>query len=92
MVANLVAVVALALLGSAAWPFAPNALPLHFGLTGYGNFASSWVLLMAIPWSCAAAAVYMAYLARYRERPMGQAAYAPVVISVLLVALTFVAL
>ena len=85
---------ALALLGSAAWPFAPEALPLHWGLSGYGNFASSWVPLIAVPWSCAAAAVCMASVARYRERPMSQAAYVPVIIScaALFVALTFVAL
>ena len=91
MAPELVVAIALAVLGSAAWPFAPHALPLHFGLGGYGNFASSWVLLIAIPWFCAAVAAYLAN----RERPnLRQAAYTPVVVSLtaLLLALTFVAL
>jgi len=85
--------VALALLGSAALPFAPKALPLHWGLSGYGSFASSWVPLVAIPWFCAAAAVGIACVARYRQRPMGHAAYLPLIasVTVLLVAATFVA-
>lgn len=87
----LVAAVALALLGSAAWPFAPHALPLHLGLSGYGTFASSWVILIMIPWSCAA---FAAYLAKQERPNLRQAAYVPVLVSLtaLLVALTFVAL
>jgi hypothetical protein len=66
---ELAAASALALLGFAAWPFAPQVLPLHWGLDGFDNFVSSWIVLLAVPCSCAAVAACITTLARIRERP-----------------------
>jgi hypothetical protein len=67
---ELVAALALALLGSVAFPFAPASLPMHWGFgESFDDFASSWVVLLAVPWSCALGAVVLTSLPRYRERP-----------------------
>jgi uncharacterized membrane protein len=92
---ELVAAIALALLGLAAWPFAPQELPMHWGFEGFGNLNPSWVALILWPWSCAAVAAYVTLLPRYRERPTSrQCARLMLVLSVtdLLMQLTYVAL
>ncbi len=59
---------ALALLGSASWPFAAQELPLHYGQGAYDNFVPSWVALIALPWTLAAGVAYLANFPRYRAR------------------------
>lgn len=93
---ELLAALTLAVLGSAASPFAPPSLPLHWGLgENFGSFASSWVVLLAVPWSCVVAGAVLTSLPRYRERPHLRLSVQllPVIsLACLLVALLYVAL
>lgn len=92
VVPEVVAAVALALIGTVAWVFAPATLPLHWGPDGFSTFASSLIVLVAVPWSCALAASVLTRLPRYRESPKMRLWLPPVISgSCLLLALVFVA-
>lgn len=70
MAPELLAALTLAVLGSVAWPFAPPSLPMHWGFgESFGSFASSWVVLIAVPWSCAVVTALLISVPRYRQRP-----------------------
>lgn len=84
------------MLGLAAYPFAPSSLPLHWGLgASFDSFASSWVVLLAVPWSCVVAEAILTSFPRYEERHYTRmwARLLPVIsFACLLLALLYVAL
>lgn len=69
VVPEFVTVVALALLGTVVWPFAPDVLAVHWDPSGFDTFVTSWVPLVAVPWSCVAIAAYLTTFPQYRQRP-----------------------
>lgn len=85
----------LAVLGTAAFPFGPPSLPMHWGLgDSFDSFASRWVVLLAVPWSCVVLEAVLTSLPRYTERRAARlsAQVLPVVpLALLLVALVYVA-
>jgi hypothetical protein len=44
-------------------------LLLHWGFDGFDSFAASWVVLIAVPWTCAVLTACFIAFEGYRERP-----------------------